>query len=121
MALTCRVKEPSTASIGDIRTAANSVLFDHLVGESEELGGNIEAERLGSLEIDHNSNLVGLNDRQVSRLFALEDATGIDARLAMRIGKVRSVAHQATRRGKLAHDIDRRHSMGAANPTRRSR
>ena len=34
-----------------------STLFDYLVGECEQQGGNCEAERLGGLEIDHEFEL----------------------------------------------------------------
>src|SRR5262252_5594127 len=36
MALTCRVEEPSTASGADSCTAANSILFDHFIGQREQ-------------------------------------------------------------------------------------
>ena len=39
MALTCRVEEPSTASLADI----GPYLFDHLVGEGEYLGRDLHA------------------------------------------------------------------------------
>ena len=37
---------------GDIRTAAEFFLFDHLVGELLKLRRHMEAERLRSLEVD---------------------------------------------------------------------
>jgi len=41
----------STHSLkADICNAANCALFDHLVGEGEQLVGNLEAERLRSLD-----------------------------------------------------------------------
>jgi hypothetical protein len=53
--------------------------FDHLVGAAKERKRYSEAECPSSLEIDHQLDLRGLLDRQVRRLLALENATGIDA------------------------------------------
>jgi hypothetical protein len=39
--------------IGDIRTAANSNLFDHLVGALLQDQWDREAQRFGALHIDH--------------------------------------------------------------------
>ena len=57
------------------------ILFDHLVGEREQLIGNGQAEHPGSLGVDDQLELGRLHHRQVRRLGALEDATGIDADL----------------------------------------
>ena len=48
-------------------------LFDQLVGAGEHARSNIEAERLGCLEIDHPFILGG----RLHRLLALEDAIDI--------------------------------------------
>jgi hypothetical protein len=58
--------------------------FDHLVGAGEEIRGDGEAEH-GDLCVDNQLELVRLNDRQVRRLLALEDATSIDADLTVRV------------------------------------
>ena len=47
------------------------------------------------LEVDDQLELGRLHDRQIGRLLALEDATGVDAGLTIGIGDVGSVAHQA--------------------------
>ena len=47
------------------------------------------AERLGRLEIDDEFKLGWLHDRQVGRLFALEDTAGIDTSLT--VGAVRFI------------------------------
>ena len=46
-------------------------------------GGNGEAERPGGAEIDHQLEFGWLQHRQIGRLGALEDATGIDASLTI--------------------------------------
>jgi hypothetical protein len=52
----------------------------------------VEAERLGGGEIDHQLDLGRLLDWQVRWLLAFQDATGIDARLAVRIGNAAAIA-----------------------------
>ena len=47
--------------------------FDHLVGELLELQRNLEAERLGGLEVDDQFELGGLLDREVDGLGSLEN------------------------------------------------
>ena len=37
----------------DSCTAANSVLFEHLIGEREQLVWNLKPKRLGGFQIDH--------------------------------------------------------------------
>ena len=53
-------------------------------------------------EADLERNLTDLHDRQVRRLFALENAANIDAGLTVGIGLIGSIAQQPTRRDKLA-------------------
>ena len=54
-------------------------LLDHLVGGRQQRFRDGEAECLGSLEVDRELELGGLLNRQVARLFALEDAADIGA------------------------------------------
>src|SRR5262249_3140421 len=68
--------------------------LDHLVGERENAGRNLEAERAGRVEIDDKLNLRELQNRQVRRLCALEDARGVEADLAKGIQDIRSVTDQ---------------------------
>jgi hypothetical protein len=42
---------------GDSRTAANSSLFDHLVGASKQRRGQFEPKSFGGLEVDHKREL----------------------------------------------------------------
>ena len=50
----------------------------------------------GGVGVDDELEFARLHDRQVRRLGALKDTTGIDAGLTMRIRQARSVAHQPT-------------------------
>src|SRR5712692_10460121 len=62
--------------------------FDHLVGACDERRRNIEAERLGGLEVDDELELGRLLDRQVARFCAFENPTGVDAHDAKRFDEV---------------------------------
>ena len=50
--------------------------FDHLVGAAKERNWNADAERLGGLEVQKQLNFRALLDRQIRRLFALENLRG---------------------------------------------
>jgi hypothetical protein len=51
-------------------------LFDHLVGEGEQLVGHGKAERLCGLEVDHQLELDWGLDGKLARFRALKDAIG---------------------------------------------
>jgi hypothetical protein len=59
-------------------------LFYYLVGEGEHSRRHGEAERLGSLEVEHELELGGLHYGQVGRLFTLENATRVKSDLSER-------------------------------------
>jgi hypothetical protein len=59
--------------------------FDHLVGEQLHGVGDREAKDLRCLEVDHELELGGLQDRQVGRLLALEDAIDVAGSAPVRI------------------------------------
>src|SRR5262245_37962914 len=84
--------------------------LDHLVGEREQVTGDCDAERLGSLEVDHELEPDRLHDRQVGRIRALEHAPGVDSGLTKRFRPVGTVTHEAAGRRELApfvHGRDR--------------
>ncbi len=59
----------NAAVVGDFRNAAKCFgLFDHLVGDAEQLVRHIQSERSGGLEIDHQLELRGLLHRQIGGL-----------------------------------------------------
>ena len=53
--------------------------LDHLVGAAGERQRDGDAERLGGLEVQKQLNFRALLDRQLARLFAFENAGGVDA------------------------------------------
>jgi len=65
----------------------------------------------GCFQIDQPFEPSGQNHRQVGRLLALEDPTGVYARHAIGIHNPRSVAHQATHLDELPSSVDRRHPV----------
>jgi hypothetical protein len=71
----------ATCTQPDSCTAAKKVSFDRLVRERKQLGGHVEAERLCSLEIDHELDFGWLQDRQIGGLRAFENPSDIDASL----------------------------------------
>src|SRR5262249_13670919 len=85
--------------------------FDNLVGTGEQRRRHVEAECLGGLKIDEQLDFCGLLDRQVGRLLALENASGVDADLTVHVRIATSVAHQAASRRELAILVDRWHSV----------
>ena len=52
-------------------------LFDDLVGEGMHLEGNLKAKRLCGLQVEHEIELSWLQNRQVGRLLAFENAAHI--------------------------------------------
>src|SRR5215813_7710775 len=86
-------------------------LFDHLVGEREQRRRHGKSERSCRLQVDHELELGRPDHRQIGWFFALEDATDIDADLAILLRKVCPVAHQSADIGKHAIEIDRRQAV----------
>src|SRR5262249_47008281 len=77
-------------------------LFDHLVGEREQKRRNLEAERLGSLEVEVEKELRWSHDRQDRRVCAIENQSGVDPGLSISVRDIGTVAHQAPSFDELA-------------------
>ncbi len=74
---------------------------------ASSVGGTVEAERLGGLEVDDQLVLGRRLHRQVGRLLALEDAVDVAGRSPVQIDQVGPIGHQAAGRDEEAIRIDR--------------
>src|SRR5215471_20044759 len=83
----------------------HSCSFDHLIGKREQRRRHGKVEHAGGLVVDHQLELARLHDWQVSRLCTLEDATGINANLAVSIRQAGAIAHEPASLCKIAQPI----------------
>src|SRR5262245_28789795 len=67
---------------------------DQLVGTGKQGRRDLEAERLGRLQIDHQFELRGLLDRKVGRLCTLEDSLSIRSSPTIQINVIRAIRNQ---------------------------
>src|SRR5947207_5845923 len=87
-----------------------ALLYD-LVGLGEKCRWNINAERLGGLEIDDQLEGRRLLDRQIGGLGALENLSRVSADLVKGKSEACSIADQAAGSGEFTPRIDRRNGM----------
>jgi Domain of unknown function (DUF1330) len=74
-------------------------LLDHLIGAGEHCRRHFKAERFGDPEIDHEFVFGRLLDRQVARLFALENAIDVAGGLAVLVDDFSPIGDQASGSG----------------------
>src|SRR5262249_25472922 len=68
--------------------------LNHLVGERQQLVGNLEAKRLRGLDVNHRVQLGWLHARQDGRLGCFENLPGIHSDLAKCFGEVCAVGDE---------------------------
>src|SRR6516162_3543952 len=88
--------------------AASSRSLDDLVGALLQKPLHLQPERLAGLEIYDEVKLGRLHHWKIARLGALEYSASVNSGLAIPVGDVGSVAHQATSQNKVAHEVNRR-------------
>src|SRR3954467_14867408 len=80
--------------IATIRAAANSSLFDHFVGESQQCRRDRKPERLCGLHVDHQLKPGRLLDRQISRFGALQYFVDVGSGKPSELDEAWRVAHE---------------------------
>src|SRR5262249_31422496 len=91
--------------------SASGFSFDHGVGAGDERRRNFEAERLRGLKVDDEFEPRRLQHRQIGDVRLLEKERDIRALLAIQVGKMRAIAHQAARCGEVAPFVHRRDAI----------
>src|SRR5262249_32327252 len=105
---------PPAATLPPRRRGARStraVSLDHLVGSHLESQWNCKPKRFGGFEVYHEFKLGRLHDRQVGRLFALENPAGVDTGLPPSIKIVRRIAYKTADCHGRAQGVNRWHGM----------
>jgi hypothetical protein len=104
-----------------MRVQKSGNLTRSLVDAAEQWKRHCDAERFGGAEVEEHLNFRALLDRQLARLFALENAAGINAKPAMRIHNIAPVAHQGAgrrhgtkampvARGRVENSLEKQHA-----------
>ena len=78
---------------------------------ASSVGGTVEAEHFGGLEVDRQFELGGLFNRKVGRFGTLQNPVNVSGRPPELAIDVRSIRHEAADRGVLLGCIDRRQAL----------
>src|SRR6516165_10617676 len=103
--------EMQKISAGKFHSEPPFTSFDHLIGAKQDPRRDRHTECFSGLEIDYRFECGRLLYRQISRLFALENAPCVDGELTIGGAQARSVTHQAAGHGEFTPSEDRRDGM----------
>src|SRR5262252_7076151 len=102
-----RVPKAGLSSCSNVRAG----LLDHFIGAGDEGGWNRDTERLRRLEINDQLEFVRSLNGQVGRFCPFQDAAHIVCRLAIGVGQVAAVAHEASEHRILSPRIAPHHRV----------
>src|SRR5215467_10026171 len=86
-------------------------LFDHLVGEREELCWNFKPKGVCSLEIEGEHEFGWLLHRKIGGLRAFENPTRIGTGKSIIVRETAAITHQAASQNELVNLVNRRNRM----------
>src|SRR5262249_23239306 len=79
------------------RAVMGGASLDHLVGACEQRWGQVEADRLGRVNVNYQFELDRLLDRNIRWFSATQNLVDMICTAPVEIGDVRSVGHQTSR------------------------
>src|SRR5262249_39070630 len=97
-----------TANVRFGPTADIHYSFDYLICDLLEMHRHVEAQRLGSLEVDDKLILRRRLYRHVGWFLSLEDAVDVAGRAAVLVEEIWAIRHQAAGGGKVLFKVNRR-------------
>src|SRR5882672_6774277 len=101
-----KIVSPTSSNSGEL--TATAVSLDHLVGLFDQRRRNLDTERLGRLQVDHEFKLGCSLNRQVRRLLTFEDTIDIGRGAPVSVGSVYAIGHKAAISDIVSIGVDRR-------------
>jgi hypothetical protein len=87
------------------------LLFDHLVGDGDELCLHLDAQQRCGLSVDNKLEIARSHDLKIGRLCPLKDFAGVEADLSKNVRIIDATAHQPTSGNCLAIAITSRDTL----------